>query len=56
MPYHVYTKTAPARSLAKTAQFAEDGHPEVVFKDLLGNILTYSAVNALAEARTGAPE
>jgi len=29
--------------------------PEVVFKDLLGNIRTHSAVNALAESEDGAP-
>ena len=63
MPYHVYTKgrsgafgvivETAREALAKAAQFAEDGHPEVLFKDLLGNILTDSAVSALAESEEG---
>lgn len=64
MPYHVYTKNGAGafgvivetarEALAKAARFAEDGHPEVVFKDLRGNIITHSAVNALAESEDGA--
>jgi len=64
MPYHVYTKNGAGafgvivetarEALAKAAQFAEDGYPGVVFKDLRGNIITYSAVNALAESEDGA--
>ena len=60
VPYHVYTKNGAGafgvivetarEAIAKAAQFADDGHPEVVFKDLLGNILSHSAVNALAES------
>ena len=60
MPYHVYTKNGAGafgvivetarEALAKAAQFAEDGYPGVVFKDLRGNIITHSAVNALAES------
>jgi len=64
MPYHVYTKNGAGafgvivetarEALAKAVQFAEDGYPGVVFKDLRGNIITYSAVNALAESEDGA--
>ena len=58
MPYHVYTKSGPSafgvivesagEALAKARQFAEDGHPQVVIKDLVGNILSQAAVTALA--------
>jgi hypothetical protein len=34
----------------KAAEFLEDGHPEVIFKDLLGNIKEHAAVVALAES------
>jgi hypothetical protein len=63
MPYHVYAKNGVGafgvivgtarEALAKAAQLAEDGNAEVVFKDLLGNILTHSAVDALAESEDG---
>jgi hypothetical protein len=59
MPYHVYTRSGAGavgvivesakEALAKAAEFFEDGHPEVIFKDLLGNILDRAAVAALAE-------
>ena len=59
MPYHVYTQSGPGafgvivetarEALTKAAQFAEDGHPEVLIKDLLGNILPHTAVIALAD-------
>ena len=59
MPYHVYTRSGAGAVgvivesakdvLAKAAEFFEDGHPEVIFKDLLGNILDHAAVAALAE-------
>ena len=49
MPYHVYTRSGAGAvgvivetakdALAKAAEFLEGGHPEVIFKDLLGNIL-----------------
>ena len=59
MPYHVYTRSGAGavgvivesakEALAKAAEFFEDGHPEVIFKDLLGNILDHAAVAALAD-------
>ena len=59
MPYHVYTRSGAGavgvivesakEALAKAAEFFEDGHPERIFKDLLGNILEHAAVAALAE-------
>jgi len=39
---------AARRALEKAAQLAEQGSSEVVFKDLLGNILNAAAVAALA--------
>jgi hypothetical protein len=58
MPYHVYTRTGAGAlgvmtasdALAKAAECLEDGHPEVIFRDLLGNILDRSALAALAES------
>ena len=60
MPYHVYTRSGAGAvgvivetakdALAKAAEFLEGGHPEVIFKDLLGNILDPAAVAALAES------
>lgn len=59
MPYHVYTRSGAGavgvivesakEALAKAAEFFEDGHPEVIFKDLLGNVLDHAAVSGLAE-------
>lgn len=49
MPYHVYTRSGAGAlgvivetardALAKAAEFVEDGHPEVIFRDLLGSRL-----------------
>jgi hypothetical protein len=59
MPYHVYTRRGAGAvgvvvetakdALAKAAEFLEDGHPEVIFKDLLGKILDRAALVALAD-------
>jgi len=58
MPYHVCARNGPAafgiivdsarEALEKAAQLAEDGHSDVVFKDLVGNILDRAAMVALA--------
>ncbi|MGY3618376.1 hypothetical protein [Bradyrhizobium sp. USDA 10063] len=58
MPYHVYARHGSGafgvivetarQALEKAAQFAEEGHPDVAFKDLLGNILDRAALIALA--------
>ena len=37
-------------ALAKGGGVLEDGHLEVIFKDLLGNIMEHAAVVALAES------
>ena len=65
MPYHVYTRSGPGafgiivetarEALAKAAQFGDEGHPEVLIKDLLGNILAHAAIAALAEGEDGQP-
>jgi hypothetical protein len=54
MPYQVYTRSGVGalgvivetakEALAKAAEFLEDGHREVIFKDLLGNILDRAVV------------
>jgi hypothetical protein len=54
MPYHVYTRSGVGavgvivetarEALAKAAEFLEDGHGEVIFKDLLGNVLDRAVV------------
>jgi hypothetical protein len=59
VPYHVYTRRGigavgiivetAKEALAKVAEFVEDGDPDVVIKDLLGNILDHAAVVAQAE-------
>ena len=59
MAYHVYTRNGAGAvgvivgsakdALANAAEFFEDVHPEVIFKDLLGNILDHAAVAAQAE-------
>jgi hypothetical protein len=58
MPYHVYTRSGSGafgvivdtarQALQKAAELAEEGHSDVVFKDLLGNILNRAALVALA--------
>jgi hypothetical protein len=65
MPYHVYTRRGigavgiivetAREALAKAAEFVEDGNPDVVIKDLLGNILDRPAVVAQAEAEYTSP-
>jgi len=60
MPYHVYTRSGPSAfgviverardAVAKAAQFAEEGHPDVLIKDLFGKVLSHAEVVALAEA------
>jgi hypothetical protein len=59
MPYHVYTRSGGGavgvivetarEALAKAADFLEDGHREVIFKDLLGNVLDRTVVVTVAE-------
>jgi hypothetical protein len=59
MPYHVYTRSGggavgvivetASEALAKAADFLEDGHREVIFKDLLGNVLDRTVVVTVAE-------
>jgi hypothetical protein len=63
MPYHVYTRSGPSAfgvivetardAVTKAAEFAEEGHPEVLIKDLLGHILSHAEVAALAEGEDG---
>ena len=59
MPYHVYTRSGAGavgvivetarEALAKAAEFLEEGHSEVIFKDLLGNVLDRAVVMTRAE-------
>ena len=59
MPYHVYTRSGAGalgvivetarEALAKAAEFLEEGHREVIFKDLLGNVLDRAMVVTMAE-------
>jgi hypothetical protein len=59
MPYHVYTRSGVSavgvivetakEALAKAAELLEEGHREVIFKDLLGNVLDRAAVVTMAE-------
>jgi hypothetical protein len=39
----------PREALAKAAEFLEEGHREVIFKDLLGHILDRTMVVTMAE-------
>jgi hypothetical protein len=58
--FHVYTRRgigavgiiveAAREALANAAEFLEDGNPNVVIKDLLGNALDHATVRAQAEA------
>jgi hypothetical protein len=42
--------SATAReALAKAAEFFEEGHRQVIFKDLLGNVLDRAVVMTMAE-------
>jgi hypothetical protein len=36
-------------ALAKAAEFLDEGHREVIFKDLLGNVLDRAVVVTMAE-------
>jgi hypothetical protein len=36
-------------ALAKAAEFVEEGHNEVIFKDLLGNVLDHHGVVIMVE-------
>jgi hypothetical protein len=38
--------------LAKAAEFVEDGNPDVIIKDLFGNVLDHATVAAQAESET----
>jgi hypothetical protein len=42
-------------ALAKAAEFVEDGNPDVIIKDLLGNVLDRATVVAQAEAEHWGP-
>ena len=58
MPYHVYTRSGVGavgvivetakEALAKAAEFLEEGHREVIFKDLLGKVLDHAVVVTMA--------
>jgi hypothetical protein len=58
MPYHVYTPSGAGavgvivetarEALAKAADFLDDGQREVIFKDLLGNVLDRAVVVTMA--------
>jgi hypothetical protein len=59
MPYHVYARSGVGavgvivetarEALAKAAEFREEGHREVIFKDLPGNVLDRALVVMMAE-------
>ena len=63
MPYQVYTRTGPGafgvivetarEALGKATQLADEGHPQVLIKDLLGNIITLAALTALVADEDG---
>jgi hypothetical protein len=58
MPYQVYTRSGVGalgiivetakEALAKAAEFLEEGRREVIFKDLLGNVLDRAVVVSMA--------
>ena len=64
MPYHLCAKTGDGsfsvivetarEAIAKAAQLVEEGHGEVVLKDLEGNVLSYPSVAVLAGGEGGA--
>jgi hypothetical protein len=59
MPYHVDTRSGAGavgvivqsarEALSKAAEFLEEGHREVIFRDLLGNVLDRGVVVTMAE-------
>jgi hypothetical protein len=59
MPYHVYMRggvgavgvivETAREALAKAAEFLEEGHREVIFKDLLGSVLDRTVVMTMGE-------
>lgn len=58
MPYHVYTRSGTGavgvivetarEALTKAAAFLDDGQREVIFKDLLGNVLDRAVLVTMA--------
>ncbi|MBR1121429.1 hypothetical protein JQ628_07865 [Bradyrhizobium lablabi] len=60
MPYNIHAQSGlgafgvivetAREALATAAQLAEEGHPDVLIKDLFGNTLTLGALTALADA------
>ena len=46
--FGVIVETA-REALAKAAEFLDEGHREVIFKDLLGNVLDRAVVVTMAE-------
>jgi hypothetical protein len=60
MPHHVYTRSGVGavgvivetarEALAKAAAFLDEGHREVIFKDLPGNVLDRAVVVTMAES------
>jgi hypothetical protein len=40
---------SPREALAKAAEFLDEGHSELIFKDLLGNVLDRAVVVTMAE-------
>lgn len=63
MPYHVYAHSGSGaigiivetagEALAKMAELFEDGHSNVVFKDMLGNVVDHASLVALADSERG---
>ena len=59
MPYHVYTRSGVSavgvivetarEALVKAAAFLEEVHQQVIFKDLLGNVLDRAMIVTIAE-------
>jgi hypothetical protein len=58
-PYHVYTHSGAGalgvivetarEAFAKAAEFLEEGHSQVIFKHLFGNVLDRAVVMTMAE-------
>jgi hypothetical protein len=65
MPFDVYARSGigavgiivetAKQAMAKAAEFVEGGNPDVVIKDLLGNVLDHAIVAALAESERSDP-